>query len=203
MDPGASLTITHNLIDSNSGFGIDGGGYTNSNTITNNRIGIHNPSAGTISGNNIVGNTENSITATATNVDAENNWWGIADTQTINNTIYDAKVDNRLGTITFVPFLTQPSTSAPAIPNTTPNITPVPTPQPTPTPIDISMFATPEPTPIQFSQSFIYQVGTIVNLDFITTAVAIVLIIVWLVVLLGYVTKKAVFKLQSKSESQG
>ena len=203
MDPGASaLTITHNLIDGNSGLGINGGGYINSNTITNNRIGIHNPSAGPISSNNIVGNTENSITATTTSVDAENNWWGIADAQTINSTIYDAKVDNRLGTITFIPFLTQPSTTAPAIPYTTPIITPAPTPLPTPQPTDASVFATPEPTPNQFSQAFIYQVGTIVNLDFITTAIVIVLILVWVVVILGYVTKKAVFKLGSNGENQ-
>ena len=39
----ASLTISNNLIDSNSRYGIDGGGYIDSNTITNNQIGIHNP----------------------------------------------------------------------------------------------------------------------------------------------------------------
>jgi len=113
---GASLTITGNLIDSNSRFGISGDGYIDSNTITNNKVGIHNPPSGIISNNNIVENTLNSIDATTADVNAQNNWWGITDTQTINQTIYDSKVDSTLGTIIFVPFLTQPSSKAPSIP---------------------------------------------------------------------------------------
>ena len=127
ISSGASLTITDNLIDSNSRYGINGGGNINSNTITNNQIGIHNPLTGIISDNNIVGNTENSITATNENINAQNNWWGITDTATINQTIYDSKDDFHLGTVMFVPFLAQPSPTAPAIPSYTPTITPIPT----------------------------------------------------------------------------
>ena len=111
-----TVTISDNLIDSNSRYGIDGSGYIESNTITNNKIGIHNPLEGNINDNNIVGNTEYSLTTSTANVDAANNWWGTTDAPTINQTIYDGKVDHSLGNATFVPYLLAPNTSAPAIP---------------------------------------------------------------------------------------
>ncbi len=196
---GASMTITGNLIDGNSHYGINGGdGTISSNTISNNQVGIHNPLSGVISGNNIVGNTVNSITATTSDVDAQNNWWGISDTATINRTIYDSKVNPHLGTVLFVPFLTQPSSSAPAIPSDTPSVTPVPitqaqTPQPTPEPV-----YTPKPTPDQYSQSFAYQVGSMINLNMITTATAVALALVWVVVILGYAVKRGISKHRAK-----
>ena len=200
---GASLTITDNLIDSNSRYGITGGGYISSNTITNNQIGIHNPPTGTITNNNIVGNTVNSITATTADIDAQNNWWGITDTQTINQTIYDAKVDSHLGTVTFVPFLTQPSQTAPAIPISTPIITPLPTLLPTPTPAPAQteepVITTPTSTPIPYSLSFVYQVSNIINLNLITTATAIILILAWLIVILGYAAKRGISKLKDEN----
>ena len=76
---GATVTVTGNLINHNSHFAIIGGGNINSNTITNNQVGIHNPPSGIISNNNIVGNTVSSIDATTANVDASNNWWGTTD----------------------------------------------------------------------------------------------------------------------------
>ena len=73
---GATLTLKNNLIDGNSRYGINGGGVIDSNTITNNQIGIHNPSTGSvITNNNIVGNTVNSITASSASGSAVNNWW--------------------------------------------------------------------------------------------------------------------------------
>lgn len=193
----ATVTVMHNLIDSNSHYGIDGGGYIDSNTITNNKIGIHNPPAGTVNNNNIVGNSENSITAASANLDARFNWWGITDTQTINRTIYDVKVDYTLGTVTFVPFLDQPSSTAPAIPGSTPTITPLPTLAPIPQPSSALVIVTPQPTPFQYSQSFVYQVSSVLNLNLITAAVAIVFILVWVVVILGYVAKRSVSKFGS------
>jgi hypothetical protein len=189
----ATITISDNLIDSNSRYGIDGSGYINSNTITNNKIGIHNPLGFSINDNNIVGNTEYSITTSTTNVDASNNWWGTTDAPTINQTIYDGKVDPSLGNATFVPYLLAPNTSAPAIPNTTPIITPIPTqvPPPTITPPP----ATPIPTPYQYSQSFIYQIGTVINLNTIATLTAIALILVWVIVILGYTAKSGIKKI--------
>ena len=194
----AQVTITGNLIDGNSRYGINGGGSISSNTISNNQIGVHNPPSGIISNNNIVGNTQNSITATTSGVDAENNWWGIADTATINRTIYDTKIDPHLGTVLFVPFLTQPSSLAPAIPGGTPTITPVPItqaqmPQPTAEPI-----CTPTPTPDQYSQTFAYQIGDIINLNLITTATAAVLAIAWVIIILGYAAKRGISKYKAK-----
>jgi hypothetical protein len=143
----------------------------------------------------------NSITATTANIDAENNWWGIIDTQTINQTIYDAKVDSHLGTVIFVPFLTQPSQTAPAIPISTPIITPVPTPMLTPTPTEEPVITTPTSTPNQYSQSFVYQVSTIINLNLITTGTAIILILAWLIVILGYAAKRGISKRSITSTS--
>jgi hypothetical protein len=199
---GASLTITNNLIDHNSRFGISGGGYIESNTITNNQVGIHNPPSGTITNNNLVGNTLNSIDATTANVNAQNNWWGTTDTQTINQTIYDSKVDRTLGTITFVPFLIQPSLTAPAIPSTTPVVTPVPTLPATPQPTEVVPIETPTPTMIQYSQTFIYQVGSVFNLNMIVTATAIILILAWIIVILGHGLKRGISKIKSISKEQ-
>ena len=198
----ASLTITGNLIDGNSRFGISGGGYIDSNTITNNQVGIHNPPSGTISNNNIVGNTLNSIDATTANVNAQNNWWGTTDIPTINQTIYDSKVDSSLGTITFVPFLTQPSPTAPTIPATTPVVTPIPVPPATPQPtetVPIAPIETPTPTAYQYSQTFIYQVGSIFDLNTVIIVTAIILILAWVIVILGYGSKKAFQKINKPS----
>ena len=197
----AQVAVTGNLIDGNSRYGINGGGTIGSNTISNNQIGIHNPPLGNINNNNIVGNTLNSITATTSDIDAQNNWWGIADTATINRTIYDSKVDPHLGTIQFAPFLTGPSTSAPAIPNDTPTITPIPItqaqlPQVTPTPQPVY---TPTPTPDQYSHTFEYQVGSMMNLNLVTTATAVVLALVWVVVVLGYAVKRGISKHRTKN----
>ncbi len=194
---GTSPTITNNLIDSNSRFGIDGGGYIDSNTITNNEIGIHNPPASTIiSNNNIVANKVNSITATTASIDASNNWWGTSDAPTINQTIYDSKIDNTLGIVNFVPYLNSSNPQAPSIPSYTPMITPIPTPKMGPTPPPI--IPTPVPTPFQFSNSFVYQVGAFFNLGLIVTATFVSLIVVWLIVLLGYVVKRGINRYKNK-----
>jgi hypothetical protein len=197
---GALITITGNLIDSNSRFGINGGGFIDSNTITNNQVGIHNPSSGLISNNNIVGNTLNSIDATTANVDAQNNWWGTTDAPTINQTIYDTKVDPTLGTIIFVPFLTQPSPTAPSIPATTPIVTPIPTLLATPQPTETVPIETPSPTIYQYSQTFIYQVGSLFNLNTIVTATSIIILILWVIVILGYGVKKGILKTNSSNK---
>ena len=197
---GASVTVTDNLIDHNSRFGINGGGTIDSNTITNNQVGIHNPQSGTISNNNIVSNTVNSITATNASVNAENNWWGTTDTETINQTIYDSKVDPTLGTISFIPFLTQPSPTAPAIPANTPIVAPIPSILSTPTPNAIVTMITPTATPVQFSQTFIYQIGSIFSINTIVIAVVLGLTITWIMVILGYAAKKGLSKYTNKEK---
>ena len=197
---GALITITGNLFDSNSRFGINGGGFIDSNTITNNQVGIHNPPSGMISNNNIVGNTQNSIDATTTSIDAPNNWWGTTDIPTINQTIYDSKVDRTLGTIIFVPFLTQPSPTAPAIPATTPIVTPIPTISATPQPTETIPIETPSPTIFQYSQTFIYQVGSLFNLNTIVTGISVLFLLVWIIVILGYGVKKGISKIKSSKK---
>jgi parallel beta-helix repeat protein len=59
--------------------------------------------------NNVVGNPEHAINVTY-------NWWGTTDVSSINQTIYDYKNDYKLGTVTFVPFLTEPNPEAIPIP---------------------------------------------------------------------------------------
>ncbi|TRZ49746.1 MAG: hypothetical protein D4S01_08015 [Dehalococcoidia bacterium] len=111
------IVIENNLIVNNT----NGIMYTGenliiqNNTIANNTIGIYGRSSSvTISYNNIENNNENSIYLqwTSSDIDATYNWWGTTHTQAINMTIYDYKYDFDLGTVTFVPFLTEPNPEA-------------------------------------------------------------------------------------------
>jgi hypothetical protein len=201
----ASLIIQNNLIDGCTRYGINGGGYIDSNTISNNKIGIHNPEAGTIiTNNNIVGNAENSITATKVGVSAQNNWWGIADAATIQTSIYDVHADPSLGTITFVPFLNSPSPSAPTIPATTPHITPAPSTTPTTNAVHVTESPTPPPTipptatPTKKSETILNTTVDLLNLNLITSTVIAVLALVWVVVILGYVSKRSISRYKEK-----
>ncbi len=207
---GASVTIRNNLIDSSARYGINGGGAIISNTITNNQVGIHNPHGGSIiTDNNIVGNSVNSVTATFGSINAQNNWWGTTDIPTINQTIYDKYDDPSLGEIMFVPFLSGPSTSAPAIPATTPIVTPIPTVnptqppvQPTPTP---TFPPTLEPTPTEKSEPILNDSSDLLNLNIIITSIITIIIVTWIIVILGYVAKGTVYKYKTrgrKSESK-
>jgi len=80
------------------------------NTIKDNRYGIFGPtSATTIIYNNIQNNSDYNVGIRIEgNITVAYNWWGTTDTQTINQTIFDFKNDYHLGTITFIPFLTEP-----------------------------------------------------------------------------------------------
>jgi parallel beta-helix repeat protein len=117
------------------------------NTITNNNVGIwvSNAYQPTIIENNFPNNTLNiqlvitGYEGHSNNVDASNNWWGTTDAQAINQTIYDFKNDFNLGTVNFVPFLTEPNPEA--LPNQNPSIS--------------TTIASPSPTPIQNSTSSI------------------------------------------------
>ncbi len=140
-----SVTIQRNLITNNE-YGIQLSGDMATiqyNTIANNAVGIYGPSSSSYSViyNNIQSNDQN-IHAGRNDYDALNNWWGTADTQAINRTIYDFKNDFNLGTVDFIPFLTEPNPQAPAIPTSNPTITPTPTNTPTP-----NQSTTPTPSP--------------------------------------------------------
>ena len=120
-DVSAVADIEGNYI-ANSQVGVNfEGGKLQNNAILNNNIGIQMgspPQNLQIANNNIVGNTQNSVSITFnSNIDVSNNWWGTTDQQAINQTIHDSKNDFTLGTVNFVPFLTQPSTSAPTTAN--------------------------------------------------------------------------------------
>jgi len=203
----ARLTISGNLIDSCIRYGINGGGVIESNTITNNQIGIHNPSTGSvINDNNIVGNIGNSVTTGAASVDAQNNWWGISDAWTINQTIYDFYDDSSLGKINFVPFLNGPDPSAPAIPISTPTITPIPTAKPVQTTVQPTVEPTIqpptlEPTPTQKSEPILNDTSDLLNLNLFTGIVVTLLALVWIVVILGYVAKSGISKYKAKNKS--
>ena len=84
-----------------------------------------------IQNNNFQNNRDyNFYLGLAASVNATYNWWGTTDTQAINQTIYDNKNDFNLGTVTFVPFLSEPDSHAP----TTSKDNPAPSPTPTSTP---------------------------------------------------------------------
>jgi hypothetical protein len=95
------------------------------NTITNNAASgiIIRPTpefpTPIILSNNIYGNPYNVYVCDAANINATYNWWGTTDTQAISQTIHDSTDDFTLGTVEFVPFLTELNPEAPAIPTFT------------------------------------------------------------------------------------
>lgn len=117
-------TIERNLIINNQ-LGISIRSNVNftirNNTIANNYIGIRDPSPSqTIIYNNIQNNTYNVNLGSHLDVNAPYNWWGTADPQAINQTIYDSKNDLNLGKVNFIPFLTEPNPAA--MPSESPEI---------------------------------------------------------------------------------
>ncbi len=110
---GGSVTIEGNYVTGN-GVGIKGSGSIRNNAIVNNMVGIKLSRPSTVTENNIVDNSLNSLALESPdNVDAANNWWGITDPQAISESIYDYEDDFNVGTANFKPFLTGPVTSAP------------------------------------------------------------------------------------------
>ncbi len=103
------------------------------NTIANNSVGIYvymtnYDSSPTIIYNNIYDNSDYNIQLdedTENDINATYNWWGTNEISAINQTIYDFKYDFNLGTVNFIPFLTEPnpeemSTPIPEFPSWTP-----------------------------------------------------------------------------------
>lgn len=117
------------------------------NTIAQNSIGIqyvpYAPSS--ITNNNIQDNSQFNFKLQSPNdLSIPDNWWGTTDPQAINQTIFDFKKDFNLGTVNFVPFLTEPNPEAPPIPSS--NQTTTPTPSPTNSPTPTVPVETPTPT---------------------------------------------------------
>ncbi|MCW4018769.1 MAG: right-handed parallel beta-helix repeat-containing protein [Candidatus Bathyarchaeota archaeon] len=133
------------------------------NTITKNWWGFYLsaiPSPMTVINNNIENNTHENIDLSpgqsyaglSGNVNAVSNWWGTTDSQAIQQTIIDFNNDYDIGTVNFIPFLSEPNPNAPdasssespsstSTPSATPQVTQTPPPTPAPTP------ATQTPTP--------------------------------------------------------
>lgn len=112
----STVTIKSNYIAGNPSYGIVGGGTIESNTLYNNTVGIYVSLSASITDNNFIGNGNNQTNiylATSENVNAEYNWWGSTNTQTIRQTIYDRNDYANLGIVDFEPILTQPSQKAP------------------------------------------------------------------------------------------
>lgn len=162
----SASTIQNNVITNNL-CGIGGEGNIFSNTITANTYGLWGPTeVSTITNNNIFSNTQNiHLTENATilgnlaNVNTVNNWWGTTDVGAIDQTIWDFKNATNLGTVTFVPFLTQSNPIAPMVPS----FLPIPTVPPTATPASstpapaASPFATVSPTPAPTIPNYISE----------------------------------------------
>jgi hypothetical protein len=100
------------------------------NTISKNSVGLtlgyedqtgHGSPLQKILNNNFQDNSNYNfyLSDSSSNINATYNWWGTTDTQAINQTIYDFKNDFNLGTVDFVPFLTEPSPAAPIVPTFT------------------------------------------------------------------------------------
>jgi parallel beta-helix repeat protein len=129
-------TIERNYVPS----GIKAGNAT----IQNNTIGgiiVEGSSSPTIIYNNFDGGVSVRM-ASASNINAANNWWGTTNTSLIDQKIWDYTDDFTLGTVNFVPFLAEPNPQA--LPEPTAVVTPSPTPTPTSTSVP-TQSATPPP----------------------------------------------------------
>jgi hypothetical protein len=115
IDAQSFSTIEKNLLI-NNGKGILNRGTTiQNNTIINNAIGIYSQAPSTIIYNNIQNNSEYNIRLDSyarENLNATYNWWGTTDMVLIGNSIYDSKNDFNLGTVNFLPSLTEPNPQA-------------------------------------------------------------------------------------------
>jgi hypothetical protein len=112
-DHNAVVTIQRNLICNNTWGIVSTLPVTvENNTIKNNAVGIATSAPLSVTYNNIEGNNQSVYLASSNNLNVTNNWWGTTDTQAINQTIHDNKNDANLGTVTFVPFLTEPNPEA-------------------------------------------------------------------------------------------
>ncbi len=186
-----NATIEGNEIFDNGGSGIKARtAIIRNNTIASNSIGIYlTSSESVVTFNNIQNNRQNSLyLSSPTDFNAAYNWWGTADTQAINQTIYDFRYDFNLGIVTFAPFLTEPNPHANlsiVLPTLSPTTTSSPSSMLSPSP---NLTALPTATSSTPAQSFVpsptapqgnfYEVATVV------LAVAVVVLIAVVIVLL-------------------
>ncbi len=119
----STVTLTKNFI-CNNGYGVKGGAIIESNTIINNTVGIQLTqssylTSNSIKNNNIYNNSRyNLLMERSSDVDATNNYWGTTNSGSIGADIYDSAEDFSKGKVTYQPFLSSPSSSAPTAPST-------------------------------------------------------------------------------------
>jgi len=116
----SSVTIKNNVITDNGGIGVlvnHNETTVTNNTIANNQVGVEVAKSAYIMYNNIYGNEYNLKTKLSGTIDATYNYWGTTDTTTINQTIYDQKYDYTVGTVNFLPILTEQNTQIPEFPS--------------------------------------------------------------------------------------
>jgi len=129
---GPNVTVERNLVMYNSvGINVSrrASPLIQYNTVANNSVGIevNQTCSPSVHYNNIMDNSQNSVylSVGSNDVDAANNWWGTKDIAAINQSIFDFEDDFNLGTVAFMPFLTEPYPDAPSVASA---------PEPTPTP---------------------------------------------------------------------
>jgi hypothetical protein len=193
----ASAKITKNYVAYNR-VGLMGSGIIENNAVLYNEVGFSHLGSATISNNNILGNTDKSISLSdSNNVNMANNWWGTTDSQTISQTIHDSKSDFNLGTVTYEPFLTSPNSEAPTEPLAQISL---PTPNPSnlnqPTNQPNNPTQSPQPTPVSGWSSFVGSNSSGPNTAWEATILEVAQIvlvglgIVWLVVLSFFAVKR-------------
>jgi hypothetical protein len=196
-----SATVIEDNVLANNKCGMSGTGIIQHNTIANNwDAGIWGPLASaTITQNNIYSNGQNIHLTEQYDIDAVNNWWGTADVNAINQTIWDRKNDPvNLGTLNFVPYLSERNSNAPSIPDaiivqptpTLPVITPTPTTPNSTVTIQPSTNPTPYWTNTQTPPESTIPVVDQANVSDILSVAVIALAIAASIAIIVYINKK-------------
>jgi parallel beta-helix repeat protein len=173
----------------NHWIGDDGGTSIESNTISQNEVGVSiygSMDHCQIVNNNIQDNNRYNfqLNETSSNVDVSNNWWGTTDTAVIDQKIWDYNDDFTLGKVNYTPFLTEANPNA--MPGTEPPPTPLPSPSPSPTPTPLPT-DTPAPTPQPSSQTVSFEL----DLWQVTTVALLCVVAVLLVVMMIFLRKRS------------
>lgn len=177
----------NSVSNSTYGVGISGGtAIIQNNSLTNNTFGIHlsgSASVESILYNNIQDSQQNNLFLdSTTDANATYNWWGTTNSQAINQTIHDFKNDFDLGTVTFVPILTEPNQEA--MPRSNPEAHVIPQQEPD------TQQSDPEPEPQQQDSELEPETENPYLLTFIVTGALIVIPIVAGLGLLVHLSKK-------------
>jgi parallel beta-helix repeat protein len=183
---GGNGVIDRNFIsDNTNGITISYGAavMVQKNTIEKNQIGLQvgSDSSPAVTYNNL-DNSCNIYLSSSVNINAANNWWGTTNETIIGQTIHDSKNDFNLGTVTFVPFLTEANPQA--MPETgMPTPTPTATSNPTPSQ-SASLSPNPTSTSNQSGEGIIAFLGLGLTVIVISLLSLITVLLVFIVIFL-------------------